>query len=421
MFGPLVALLSLQSLADSPSVAAPPFESRVLWVTPTPLDGAFGHTITPMGDLNGGGTIDLMVGAPVWCDHGKQPGSVAFLCARTGRVFDTYQRPTERSSRGGCEMFPVRATALGDLDGDGLSDAALSVCNESLLPTRIELTSGRSRSVVSTLELDSKFVLHDSIVALGDTDCDGIGEWCAIDGAGRLVRFAGLSGDVVLRGPERRPSSARPRLRYTPRMLESIDDVDCDGVRDLIVGGPDAVAPNAWFCIYSGRDFSHLWSLRGSEDLGRAYAEHAMVRSGEVFVSTRCGRALSFHALSLDSARGRCIATLDLPADAAPMWRVVDDLDGDGVGEIVMAQPGKTPARLHILSGVKGVPLGPAIPLPQFSEGDVTRMGYSMADIGDVDGDGRSEIALQLCAGPENTVEEDFALCVLKFSPRSRR
>src|SRR5688572_28653861 len=70
--------------------------STVLWMASAPREGWFGESIAPMGDLDGDGVTDLLVGNPIsgnWGSGGgrsglgtrrkhvllSRPGSVSFL------------------------------------------------------------------------------------------------------------------------------------------------------------------------------------------------------------------------------------------------------------------------------------------------------------------------------------------------------
>jgi hypothetical protein len=98
---------------------------------------------------------------------------------------------------------------------------------------------------------------------------------------------------------------------------------------------------------------------------------------------------------------------------------VIDDCDGDGVREIVVRSGKCDETELRVLSGRNGENIG-TFQVPSISPREVTCIGPIVANVGDLDGDGRAEIAVQLSAGEDQTPEAAYALCVLKIVPRSQ-
>ena len=418
------ALWSLQAARSGDSQGpARTFDSSVMWIAHAPRVGAFGFPITPVGDLNDDGSVDLMVGAPLDWNVGNVPGSLSFVDSRTGRIFETYVQPKQHLQRGAGDIFPLDASAVGDVDGDGVQDAMVAIGDLSILVTRLYLVSGRERSIIAEYSYQSGISMSGLLCGLGDTDCDGIGEWvaCSRDSRGGLMKLAGVQADIVGRGPARfRPSDA-PWLVDSPHCLVDVRDVDGDGVRDVLFGGPCVEAPAAWYCLYSGRDLSFLRALQGSGNLRESWAGRSVVYGDEVVVSTHDADSVTFHALSLDGIHGRCIATLDLEhLERSRDFTIVGDLDGDGLGDLVLARSDAVVPRLQVISGADGSLLGEIRDLPAISADHPTRVGYSLVCIGDAGGENGMEIALQLCAGEEYGEDERFAVCAIRLTPRAR-
>ena len=97
---------------------------------PAPLaGGSFGTTVVNMGDQNGDGLPEVAVGAPLADPSGALPGSGAILLLDS---MSGYAMPAYSLSGGGLlgavagESLGSIMANVGDIDGDGLDDLALT-------------------------------------------------------------------------------------------------------------------------------------------------------------------------------------------------------------------------------------------------------------------------------------------------------
>jgi hypothetical protein len=179
--------------------------------------------------------------------------------------------------------------------------------------------------------------------------------------------------------------------------LSSIDDLDGDGVRDLLVGAPSGFSPYslASVFVFSGKTGTllrhHLKSAGFGETLtslgdvtGDGIADYAVgaseevdpndssVEVGAVYVFSGAGGGELFHLTSNGRRFGEHVA------DAG-------DFDGDGRDDLIVTaskQGGFTRGRVLCFSTASGSPLWALVGESQHDE-----FGSGFAVVGDVDGD----------------------------------
>ena len=163
----------------------------------------FGNSLSPLGDLDGDGFLDLAVGAFGDDDGGPSHGAVWILFLNANGTVDVEQKIS--SSEGGFEgsldngdAFGVAVAATGDIDGNTVGDLAVGVLRD-------DDGGGPSRGAVWLLYLEQNGTVRGEVkiseVAGGFT--------------GPLADFDQLGSG-----------------------LAALDDFDGDGNRDLAVGAP---------------------------------------------------------------------------------------------------------------------------------------------------------------------------------------
>jgi hypothetical protein len=260
----------------------------------------WGLTATPAWDVNGDGRMDVVGGSREAAPGVQARGIVAFgasdpTAARNGAVFIRANA-----------TYSATALGAGDVNGDGFADIAMGYRFEQ----RVDVFHGSAQGIPGTPSTAIPLTLSEAgaaLARLGDIDGDGYPE-IAVGAPGQDE-----SGVVVLRGG---PSGLATtpwftyRLATTARFADQLDgagDVNGDGYGDMVVRTPNG------FLLFTG-------SPRGFETTAmRAYAA----------------------SLPLTVVRG------------------VGDVNNDGYGDVV-AGAGTRDAALLYLGGPAGLPATPS-------------------------------------------------------------
>ena len=311
--------------------------------------GSCGFTVDGIGDLDGDGFPEILVGAPESMgtqNVGLWVGRAFVIAGRDGRrLFDV--EGTQHEGR-----FAWSLRAIGDLDGDTIEDFAIGAPQQSLTGYRsgiVHVYSGKTFTPIHVLSGDPGDFLGISIANAKDVDGDGVNDiltgghggnpinrgvailWSGKTGA-RLHRFVGAkAGDF---------------LGHT---VEAGADLDGDGTPDIVLGIPDEDTTGVdagRVEAYSGKTFQILWHFGGEG-------------AGDLF--------------------GHSIA-------------IVGDIDKDGVADIAVGAPQLTTSHsgagyAHILSGKTGLSLRR---LAGHAVGDW--FSEPVEDVGDWNGDGTPDL-----------------------------
>ncbi len=313
--------------------------------------------------------------------------------------------------------FPYGFCRLQDIDGDGVPDF---VTANPYSPSGGELRfwSGVDGSLLRYVLDPLRSFAH--LGDAGDVDGDGASDWIAV--STDLVRVgSGRSGATLYEFPP--PFS---RFVYGTG-IAGLGDVDADGVPDFAIGDPQL------------RWTGHGWGMgqdRGFVEV-RSGADGSLIRTlhGGGTTIAFGGSICSVEDVDGDGVRDLAVAgyvepappygeptttTLFSGATGSRLWVVrnsgiladIGDVDHDGRGDLVRAMPARS--RVEALSGADGSILWTHDAPPQLWGLFVDRFGQSVATAGDLDGDGIADV---IVGAPQPALASPFPAGDLRVGP----
>ena len=334
--------------------------------------GLFGYAVDAPGDLDGDGISDFLVSAP---DFITPKGHVYAYSGATGSslyVLDGQRKGDE---------FGGQIDMVGDLDGDGTTDFVVGApaFDDHLmlsLSGRAYVYSGKSGTLLYSLDGTQSFQFFGtSVCGIGDLDGDGLPEvgvgatgWMAGSaGQGTFSIYSGATGSLLiyLEGETINDSFGLQSCR--------LGDVDRDGIEDFevkSVHGNNYGAEGRVY-VYSGATTALLYAYDGgayNEQLGflphdgrldfnhDGYADvvigdpiyRVSGAAGATFVySGRNGRLMYLFAGEWDNA---------IPEGLGAALSTAGDNNGDGIDDLIVGAPANSAVqnsagRVYIYAG----------------------------------------------------------------------
>ena len=302
----------------------------------------FGSSVAAAGDVDGDGFGDLMVGAPGIRRAYLYRGGPAGLT--TSPL--TFVGPADSG-------FGRVVAGLGDVNGDGYADVAVGAPDAGTVTVYLGSAAPDATADV-TIQGDASSELGTAVAGLGDLDGDGFAEMAvSATGAGEVLLYRGAAS---LSGT-RTPAEASQRIAGAAvagfgASLAGGADVDGDGRADLLVGAPGAAAGTAAVTLHLGRadgtvasEPAQGWVAPAGVDLGRT-----LVGLGDVdqdgFDDWMSGGPSGSTALLVRG--GVDGGTPEPAATYAPVGQSgfgaalagPGDLDGDGSADAAVGAPG---------------------------------------------------------------------------------
>jgi hypothetical protein len=322
-----------------------------------------GTAVARAGDVNGDGYDDWLVGAPYHALPDSAQGAAYLFLGGPGALSTTPAWTFEPHVPG--SLLGASLAGAGDVNGDGFDDIVIGAPTAALAGVHqgaAYLFLGHANHPALAPDRmwyggQSQAFFGASVETAGDVNGDGYADWLVgepyrdaahLDQGYAYVYFGGPT-PLYYGGPE--ILTTQIDGAYFGKCLASAGDVNGDGFADVIVG-----APNVFLGNRSGEAFLYLGNSGG-------------VSSGEVY---------TFDSSTAGEETGVAVGTMG-------------DVDGDGLSESwAGAANGSAGGEVLIEFGIRSVPGGRQVTVAQ--GGAVERFMGASAAAADVNGDGYDDL-----------------------------
>lgn len=395
----------------------------------------YGAAVDAVGDMNSDGIPDYIVGIRFNDFAGAEAGSAEIISGSDGTILRTFYGDSAGDN------FGTAVAGLGDIDGDGTEDvivgSPLDDFNGNTDCGSIRVLSGATGTTIFTLYGQSaNELLGSSVCDSLDVNNDGVPDFAAgIDDqtpgatiAHGVIVYSGTDGSVLhsLGG-----TLSFKSLKYS---VSAAGDLNGDGFADIFVGAKDdnTINLNAGQArVFSGQDGSAIFAAYGvaaHDNFGVAVSSNgdvdndgvpdlAIGADGAAVNGPGAGAVLVF-----SGATGTILHTFSNEifhyAKFGSAVSIAGDVDGDGCDDIIVGAQdadynGAGTGSVFVYSGFDGVLLGSV-------NGDRLHsdFGASVSFLGDVNNDGLGDIVVG-CPKGGNTVTHRGSASLYTFSPDS--
>jgi hypothetical protein len=362
---------------------------------------SFGTIVGKAGDVDKDGIPDFVIGDPGYASE-RIPPTFWIVSGRDGgvlrRVVITQEGPSS-------DCFCVDGGA--DIDGDGIPDLLIaSASYGSPGSGSVTLVSGKSGAVLwrsAICGTPSGVIAHHGehwLQFVHDFNGDGVPDLAALclksgEACGTLVVRSGRTADSLIQLPVK-DECGSDIAGFTP-----LEDVDSDGAPDFAVLMGGRAECRASLRAYSTAKKTMIWEHRSDLAWGTSAR---LAGLGDLDADGVRDLAVTFDdTVAVVSGRtGKLLYGIGSPPKDGNLtefgWEfaVVGDIDHDQVPDFALSETdsGFSNGQIHMRSGVDGHALWDGA---GGSDDELWHLGYQLAALGDIDGDGVCDLVAGTC------------------------
>lgn len=396
----------------------------------------FGECLSTAGDINGDGYSDIIIGAFLYSNTGA---AAVFM----GGPYSTSLSPSLLGSGGSANARKGQAVAnAGDVNGDGYADALVSSpfasngqANEGLVHLHLGGPSGLSPVPLVQFEANVANAQYGaSVASAGDVNGDGYAD--VLIGA----PTSGAGGRAyVYHGSPTGPTNT-PALTLTGPAASSFGfsvftagDINADGYADIVIGAPDVGSAHVYHgsaagliatpaeilsVVQAGNRFGHAVGTAGDVN-GDGYSD--VIIGARDHNNGQAGEGVAFIYHGSDSGLVVPHATLlEINQAGARFGTAVagaGDVNGDGYFDVVVGAD-RYDFSVTDEGGAfvfRGSPTGVVTTGYTILRRNVANawLGTSVAEAGDVNGDGYADIIIGAPGWENNAAQTDEGACFI--------
>ncbi|MEZ5013299.1 MAG: FG-GAP-like repeat-containing protein [Chitinophagales bacterium] len=232
-------------------------ESRIFYTKRPESGSAFGKSTASLGDVNGDGFSDFVIGEPYADISVLDAGRVVVYYGENGLNLSVDPDWTYRNYTAS-EKMGYKVYGLGDINGDGFDDLAVGFYNLARLYVFLGSENGYDKigdMVFEGSKINASFGY--SLDALGDSNNDGVddivvgspGSYPSYPGNGV---FIGLGSDIGSFSSYTIFDTGYPN---NGSVVTQAGDINADGKNDLLVGGYRCSSRKPYLYYNSGSSF----------------------------------------------------------------------------------------------------------------------------------------------------------------------
>ena len=314
-------------------------------------DEFFGYSVDFLGDIDGDGVSDFIVGAPL---YGEREGRIYVFSGAIDN--DPFNLIYSISGEEPNFTFGSMVRGVGDIDGDNISDFIVVAPFDNVFPTPFENTaklyafSGATGDQLYRIEFETLGYFGLAIDQLGDVNQDGLSDFVVgipygTDERGRVLVINGNNGGTLF-------EQTGGIGEFFGISVSFVGDLNQDNISDYMAGAPVASNDRGVVSVFSGLSGSVLFTFEGENEgdyLGYGLAS-TMDRNRDGVRELLIG-ASGYDSGALEDVgrvyvvsgkTGRYLST-DTGQDEFDVFGSyisdLGDINGDGLGNFIIGSP----------------------------------------------------------------------------------